>query len=336
MTAQAGLRIAVTGGAGMLGSAALDWLGVHGHTAVSVDLAGPTPVDVCDVDALTAAIDGCDGVIHCASIVDLHLGRPETMRRVNVEGTKSVIEACRRVSATGLVYMSSAEVITGDTPLRGVTEADAVYPGEHLTYYGETKQTAEQLVLQAADDSLGTTALRTYGLFGVGDHTMVPMYIERVPGTTSRYIGDLAARTDVVFAGNLAHALVTACEQLTPASEWSGTAFHVADAEPVNVQVFLAELIRDALGWTIQGQPRLPRSIVEKIARMYELRWRVSKRDRFARPPITGHSLRLVLDDYWLDSSKIRRELGWSPPVSRADAIDQTITWLSGTYQLAR
>lgn len=327
------LRIAVTGGIGMLGSAVIDWLVERGHTPVCVDLAGPKPVDICDGSALASAFEGCDGVIHCASIVDLHLGQPDAMRRVNVEGTRSVISACRAAGVPRLVYMSSAEVITGATPLRGVNEGDASYPDEHLTFYGETKQAAEELVLGAADNSLGTTALRTYGLFGVGDQTMVPMYLERVPGSTSRYIGNLAARSDVVFAGNLAHALVTACEQLTAGVEWSGTPFHVTDSEPVNVQVFLAELARGALGWTIQDKPRLPRGIVERLASMYEWRWRATRMDRFARPPITHHSLRLVLDDYWLDGLKIRETLSWEPPVSRSAAIALTIEWLQSSQR---
>lgn len=330
------MRIGVTGGRGLLGRAVVERLIDGGHDPVVIDLVtdgsgvGGAEQRRADISLRSEAIAACvglDGVIHTASLVDLHLGRPSRLYEVNVVGAQNIVEACRQNGIGRLVHMSSAEAISGDTPLRGVSEAEASYPVQHLTYYGVTKQGGEQAVLAAADETLATCVMRTYGLFGVGDNTVLPLYLSTLPGKSIVMMGDPAARTDVIFAPNLAHCLVLAVEQLEPDVDWSGTAFHVTDHETVNVQRFLSDMVAP-LGYRVVDKARLPRSFAQAIATSYETRHRVTKRERFARPPLTKHKLRLALEDYWLDSVKARSVLGYEPPVSRAESVSVTQNWL--------
>lgn len=182
-------------------------------------------------------------------------------------------------------------------------------------------------MLAAADDTLGTCAMRTFGMYGVGDNTVLPMYLKTLPGRSIIQMGDLAAKSDMIYADNMAHGLTLAVEQLEPASEWSGTAFHMTDHEAVNVQRFLAEMVKP-LGYTVVQRARLPRPAANAIARFYESRYRITGFERYARPPLTTHKLRLALDDYWLDSTRVRKVLGYEPPFTRAESIAETQTWL--------
>ena len=242
----------------MLGSAVVRQATERGHAVIAVDrqfsdrarsLWGDRrpaehTADMTDGRALASALASADSVIHTASLVDLHLGRPAELYDTNVTGVEKLIEACRSTGVARLVHMSSAEAITGTTPLHGVTEADATSPEQQLPYYGETKRAGEELALAAADGDLGTCAFRTYGLFGEGDNNVVPLYRSKLVANTAMVIGDGTARTDVVYAGNLAYALVLAAEQISPDSPWSGTPFHVTDGQPVHIQSFLAELLQ--------------------------------------------------------------------------------------------
>lgn len=87
-------RIAVTGGAGFIGSAVRQELAEQGHTAVSVDRR--EGVDILTSD-LHEAFAGCDAVIHLAGI----LGTSELFDQIdeaiaiNITGTLRVLEACR-------------------------------------------------------------------------------------------------------------------------------------------------------------------------------------------------------------------------------------------------
>lgn len=336
------MQIAVTGGLGLLGSAVVDRLVDRGHTPVvvdrAVDLSKPTlsgsgdqveqrRADVRDGNALIEALSGADGVIHTASLIDLHLGQPATLHQVNVTGAQNVVEACRHNGIPRLVHMSSAEVITGREPLRGVTEDDASYPDPQLTYYGLTKQGGEEAVLGAADVDLGTCAMRTFGLFGVGDNTVVPMYLSTLVGKSIIALGDLSSRSDMVFAPNLAHALVLAAEQLTPDVDWSGSPFHVTDHDPVNIQQFLIDLV-SPLGYRLVDRVRLPEAAARILASAYETRFRLTGWERFARPPLTTHKLILGLGDYWLDRTRVEQVLDYQPPYTRPEAVAATQEWL--------
>jgi nucleoside-diphosphate-sugar epimerase len=164
----------------------------------------------------------------------------------------------------------------------------------------------------------------------VGDNTVVPIFLNTLPGKTAIPIGDLSARTDMVFAPNMAFSLVLAAEQLEPGVAWSGTPFHITDHETVNVQRFLADLVAP-LGYRTPDRVRVPQSVASSLARFYETRYRLSRMERFARPVLTVHKLLLSTTDYWLDSGRARTVLGYKPPVSRADAIATTQEWLLAT-----
>ena len=336
------MRIAVTGSCGMLGAAVVRQAVARDHEIVAIDRAfsargrklwgdAPSPheriADMTDSDALTAAVADADAVIHTASLVDLHLGRPQVLHDTNVTGVENLVAACRHGNVDRLIHMSSAEVITGTTPLRDLSEADASYPARQLTYYGETKRAGEEIALASADATLGTCAFRTYGIFGEGDNNVVRIYRSKLARNTAVMIGDASARTDVVYAGNLAHALVLAAEQLEPGVPWSGTVFHATDHETVNVQRFLAELT-EPLGVRVIERVRLPKALAATAAKAGELLYQRTGSERLAYPQLTSHSLRLATEDYSLDSTKLRETLAYDPPFSRQESIRRTQEWL--------
>lgn len=127
------MRIGVTGGLGLLGQAVVGCLIDRGHTPVIIDRSVTTArssgrssdrsryepgeveqikADICSKEQITEACEGLDGVIHTASLIDLHLGRPTSLYDVNVTGAKNVVLACRDNGIQKLVHMSSAEAIT--------------------------------------------------------------------------------------------------------------------------------------------------------------------------------------------------------------------------------
>lgn len=343
MTSAKPQRVLVTGGVGMLGDAVIRRLLDGGHDAVSLDIRSRSldmpavahhQLDVCDTAGVETVLERerIDAIIHTASLVDLHLGRPSRLRQINVDATRNLLHAARRHDIARFVYVSSGEVIAGTEPLMGVTESEATYPYPHLTYYGTTKHAAEELVLVANSDDLATCALRTFGLFGVGDRTVVPRFMASMPSKTIRLIGESLRRpsvatTDVVYAPNYAHALVLAVEQLSPDKAWAGTPLHVTDGIPVNIQRFLADLV-NPLGYHIDERRYVPRWLAERLADVFEARYRIARLERFGRAPLTRHMIRLALDDYYLDATRIRRELGYEPPIDRATAVKTTQAWL--------
>jgi sterol-4alpha-carboxylate 3-dehydrogenase (decarboxylating) len=86
--------------------------------------------------------------------------------RVNVEGTKNVIDAAVRLRVRKLVYTSSAGVVFTGADLANAAE-DMPYPAVAMDVYNETKARAEQLVVAAnGRGGLQTVVLRPASIYG--------------------------------------------------------------------------------------------------------------------------------------------------------------------------
>lgn len=142
------------------------------------------------------------------------LGR-EVYEKVNVEGTKIVIEACKSAGVPKLVYTSSAGVIySGKENLINADER-IKYPKVALDAYNETKAKAEELVLEANGDELLTCALRPSGIFGPGDRQAISGFYSVVKnGQTKFQIGSNENLFDWTYVGNVAHAHLLAADKL--------------------------------------------------------------------------------------------------------------------------
>ena len=106
-------RVAVTGGAGRLGSYIID-AAPDGQTMTAVDIAPPSrpnvdsvEADVSDLKALTAAFTGDDAVFHLAAIPNLFAASPEVIMSVNVQGTWNVCQAAELADVKRVVLCSS-------------------------------------------------------------------------------------------------------------------------------------------------------------------------------------------------------------------------------------
>src|SRR5918998_3198801 len=77
--------------------------------------------EITDRDALKTAMTGVDWVFHTAAYVELGLVDAAEMERVNVEGTRAVMEVAQALGVSKVVYCSTIGVF-GDTQGRVVDE----------------------------------------------------------------------------------------------------------------------------------------------------------------------------------------------------------------------
>lgn len=100
--------------------------------------------DVTDRDAMQRAVSGTKTVIHSAAMVHVGWRNLDAMRRVNVEGTRLVAEACRREGAR-LVHVSSVDAL--GIPADGGPGNEETPPGGMVECpYVVTKREAERAV----------------------------------------------------------------------------------------------------------------------------------------------------------------------------------------------
>ena len=152
------MRYFVTGATGFIGGRLVRHLLAAGHqvvalvrnpdkaehlSALGVELAEG---DITDVDTLFQPMAGADGLFHLAAIYELGAD-PELLARVNVEGTRNVLEVMKTVGVRKGVYTSTLAV-NSDTGGELVDESYR-HTGPHLSAYDETKWRAHHEVAEA-------------------------------------------------------------------------------------------------------------------------------------------------------------------------------------------
>lgn len=261
------MRILLTGGAGYVGSACLRWLLAHGHDPIAYDnlsegnrAAVPGVAerlivgDIADTKAMTAAMrdHGVESVMHFAALASVpeSVANPESYYRVNVAGTKSVLDAMQAAGVRRIVFSSTAATY-GFHAEMPILEESARIPE---TPYGKTKLACEWLIQDYARAyGLGYALLRYFNASGAdpdGDHGedrrheghLIPLVLHVAVGRREKvmiYGNDYPTRDgtcerDYVHTDDLAQAHQRALEALEPGSG-PGRAYNVGTGQGATV-----------------------------------------------------------------------------------------------------
>jgi nucleoside-diphosphate-sugar epimerase len=153
------MRYFITGGTGFIGGRLVKQLAAAGHslTVLVRDPARATGLaalgvtlaqgDVTDRQSLYKPMEGVDGVFHVAGWYKLGLRNAAACERVNVEGTRNVLEVMKETGAPKGVYTSSLAIFS-DTKGRLPDETFGRYDGPHLTAYDRSKWEAHYCVAE--------------------------------------------------------------------------------------------------------------------------------------------------------------------------------------------
>ncbi|HEY0631794.1 MAG TPA: NAD-dependent epimerase/dehydratase family protein [Thermoleophilaceae bacterium] len=250
------LRVLVTGGSGFIGSHVLDVLVARGHAPVNFDRvesphhegeAIDTVLgDATDANALAAAMDGCEAVIHLAAMADVNDVQkdPEGAEVANARATLAVLEAARRAGVQRVVYGSTIWVYS-DVPETEVCEQTRLEPPAHL--YTATKLAGELYCRSYAElYGLEYTVLRFGIPYGprARDATVLAAFTRKALGgepLTVAGSGDQTRR--FVYVEDLADGVVRAAEEPAAANR----IYNLTGSETTTI-LEIAEAVRDLVG----------------------------------------------------------------------------------------
>src|SRR5262249_16870747 len=133
--------------------------------------------DVADPQAVARAVKGCDTVFHAAAKAGIW-GPENEYQKINVLGTRNVIEACRAHGAVRVIYTSSPSVVFNGRDMEGADES-VPYSKRFEAAYPKTKALAEQIVIESNGADLATISLRPHLIWGPGDNNLLPRIVAR-------------------------------------------------------------------------------------------------------------------------------------------------------------
>jgi nucleoside-diphosphate-sugar epimerase len=277
-----------------------------------------------DADALAGAVAGVDAVVHLAARVHVMRDRAadplSEFRRVNVEGTRALLDAAIAAGARTFVFASSAKAV-GEWTSAPWTEETEPCPADP---YGLSKLEAERLVLQrAAGTGTAATVLRLPLVYGPGVRAnMLKLFDSVWRGVPLPFRGIQNRRT-LLFSGNAA----VAVEAVLASPAAAGETFFVSDGRSVSTPE-LVELIAAALGRRARLLP-LPLRLLRLAARAGDVLAR-------ALPfPLTTAAVDRLTGSLEVDASRLTRVTGFVPPYTMEQGLAETAAWYRSTREAA-
>jgi nucleoside-diphosphate-sugar epimerase len=271
--------------------------------------------DVTDADSLNPSFEGIDCVIHAAAGTS---GSDEMMRRVTIDGTRNVLNLCRRHCIGRLIYISSCSVyaVADCPPGSRLDESSPLEPHpERRGNYSWTKLDAENLIRDAIDDAeLDIVCLRPGTIYGPGGENFTPM-LGFSKGRFFIVIDNKEFILPLVYVDNLVDAISTAMR--TPGA--AGGVYNVVDSEPVGKQRYMNLLV-----------PRLysgarvvyfPYVLLATLVRFQEILFRLLRR----KPLLTRYRLQSSQNAVIYNAARISHELGWKQRVVFSEAVEKIV-----------
>ena len=325
----------VTGGTGYVGSHTIAALTMAGHrirvlarspdrvrgalAPLGVDGVETVAGDVTDPAAVQRALDGCDAVLHAASVFSMDARRADEMRSVNVRGTDVVLGTAHRLGLDPIMHVSSELAL--------LPPAD----GEILTPESAVKQSRWAYSRSKADSEL---VARKYQALGAPVVSVMPA---GVWGPQDPHFGEGVTLAKNVLTGRF------------PVVPPGG--MHIADVRDLaTVHAAMMEPGRGPRSYLVAGHyismPDIIRTLADLSGRRIPFaifpRWFLAGFGRMAdagqrwlktRLPWNAEGIWVLNCDARCDDSRTRKDLGYEPRPLRETFAD-TVRWLVGVGHL--
>lgn len=311
-------RMLVTGAAGFIGSHSCEVLLARGWDVVGLDNLDPfydraikeasleslrshprfsfVEGDIRDGSLVVRCLHGADAVLHLAARAGVRpsIEDPGLYASVNVVGTTSILEACRRAGVRRVIFGSSSSVYGDDTPVPFAEDAIAVRP---ISPYAATKRAGELLCETFSHlYGLRVAALRFFTVYGprqrpdLAIHKFTRLITE---GHQVDQYGDGSAERDHTHISDIVQGILGAVGW-TEADAPACDIFNLGESRTVRLDE-LIRLIGNALGREpdVRLLPAQPGDVRRTCA----------------------------------DISKARQVLGYSPRVPIEDGIPEFVAW---------
>lgn len=256
--------------------------------------------DLCNQESLENLFRGMKNfsVIHGASLVDIGDERENMLYRINVEGTRKLLELAKRYSARRFLYISSVHAIPSK-PNALIHEVHSFSPESVEGAYAKTKAIASQLVQDAHREGMDTVIVHPSGIVGPEDPCRGHM-TELIEGILSRKISAIVeGGYDFVDVRDVAKGVVSALDYGLSGETYLLARKRVSIRDMVKM---IEETTKKKYHLTV-----IPKWFILAVLPLVNLYYKWTKR----KPLFTKYSLHTLWDGVRYSHEKATRELSF-------------------------
>lgn len=322
------MKILVTGGTGFIGThlaesalsrgVAVNVLGLTDTAADSrnAEFLGSLGANVfsgsiTDESLCREALSGVTHVYHLAVAMREGGMTDEYFKRVNLDGTRTILDECRKAGVVRFIYCGTIGIF--GHRFEGVADEDS--PKRPGNIYEETKLKAETLTLEYGREiGLETLSLRPADVYGPRDERLRKLFAAIDKGRFPLF-GDGAGRRHMVYVSDV----VAAFEKALTADGVTGEALIIAGPETCTLDELIHRIQKTAgqkrFGYRLPLPPMLAAAaITEDVCKVIGV-----------APPIYRRRMDFYTSDVAFDISRATARLGWTPAVDLETGIDTTL-----------
>jgi acetylornithine/succinyldiaminopimelate/putrescine aminotransferase/nucleoside-diphosphate-sugar epimerase len=275
--------------------------------------------------SLARAVDGCRYVFHCGALVS-DWATPKEIERINVGGTRDLLEGAVAASAERFIHFSTTDVY-GYPGGEGIDETYA--SAAFRNWYAQTKRAAEDEVRRAEQaNSLEAVILRPATVYGPRSVEVVGGIARAIRDGNMLLVDGGRAVAGLVYIDNLVDAALLALRH----DAAPGNAFNASDGLDVTWKQF-TDGLAEGLGCA-GARWNLPYWAANGIGFSLEHGYRLFHRaTRLRTPPLLSRQAVQVLGrNQDFSNRKARELLGWEPRVGYDAGLAATVDWLKAEH----
>jgi dihydroflavonol-4-reductase len=157
--------------------------------------------DINDISSLET-MNGCDYIYHCAATVSFFKNDKEKLFKINVEGTKNVVNSALKANIKKFCHVSSTAALGGSVIDGLITEEALWVKDEGRSNYAVSKKLAELEVWRGIEEGLNAVIVNPSVIIGPGDKSSATLFTKIQKGL-SFYTHGINGYVDVRDVSNV-------------------------------------------------------------------------------------------------------------------------------------
>ena len=270
--------------------------------------------DLLDINSLFKAVKGCEIVFHLAAIARPMAIPREDYFKVNADGTRNLLEACRKEkSLKKIIHMSSVSAVG---PTRDGKPVNEKTPCAPVDSYGESKLAAEKVIFEYIKKyNLPIVLLRPPMVFGPRDYELLRLF--KIISKGIFPIKEGKGYMEFLYVGNLVEVCI-----LSMAKGKVGEIYHINNGKSYKIQEVVKAI---AKAENVKILPiKFPNWFFVLSGAAIELAGKIFG----FHPPFSRDTVIWMTKSYWYsDSSKAKKELDYKPVFTLEEGARKTVDY---------